>query len=739
MPLSRPTLVSGSECSRCSRVVNEPAHRKFSSFLSLSNFLRGREVTIHRQPSELVAGAQAGCWWCTRIFHLITSALDAEAVAVQDFHILCPRVKTAATLNYEGLWLRVWLPDNKISRLETKAILSENPPCRSFSDETAFAASQRALSYLADRVNNCKRNHAKCRKESQWFPSRALHVQKLNRIISVKVVSREDVPSGSEYITLSHRWGDSEQLTLTSDTLVTFSEGIPTERLPRLFSETAQVAHQLNVPYLWIDSLCILQDSEDDLAQELAVMDKVYHNAYANIAATFASDSSRPLFPDQSSLSFLSHKAPTPTDTPTNTAPKLWWFEGDARVFTHLDEQLLYSRGWVFQERCLATRNVSFTRSQLFFECSEELSCEATDISNPSLNNTFDYPLRYLPLSIFQDSDVQQDPELFSINRLDQLTKAQCLDVWHKMVQMYSPLALSDPNDKLAALSGLARRFHSRLQTPYYAGLWSANLRSEICWARAHTKRSRRPSRANNRVAGYRAPTWSWASVDGEVEIDYRGISSSNWSFEILEAYTTPLKGDKFAHLADGRLGLRGTMFVVREEDARANNSRKALIFLNPPTRQPLYCYWDVDGYEVTFPFYAFILRSRVDRLSDKFEIHCLILAPVTPSRGVYRRVGMGHLSNYGIDSPPTLLPEVAQPAEVDAPPSRLFEENDFIADAQPDELQGADDNGLPARRTEDAEQGGNVTRCLNYWRRDGVDILSAHRDAAGQHTIILI
>ncbi|KAJ4180171.1 hypothetical protein NW755_012022 [Fusarium falciforme] len=186
---------------------------------------------------------------------MITSALDAEAVAVQDLHILCPRVKTAATLNYEGLWLRVWLPDNKISRLETKAILSENPPCRSFSDETAFAASQRALSYLADRVNNCKRNHVKCRKKNQWFPSRALHVQKFNRLISVKVVSGEDVPSGSEYITLSHRWGGSEQLTLTSDTLVTFSEGIPAERLPRLFSETAQVAHQLNVPYLWIDSL----------------------------------------------------------------------------------------------------------------------------------------------------------------------------------------------------------------------------------------------------------------------------------------------------------------------------------------------------------------------------------------------------------------------------------------------------------------------------------------------------
>ncbi|KAI8649314.1 hypothetical protein LRP88_11507 [Fusarium phalaenopsidis] len=736
MPLSRPTLVPDSECSRCSRVVNEPAHRALSSFLSLSNLLRGhREVTIHRQPSELVAGVQAGCWWCTRIFHLITSALDAEAAAVQDFPILCPKVKTAAALNYEGLWLRVWLPDNKISRLETKAILSENPPCRSFSDETAFAASQRALSYLADRVNNCKRNHAKCHKESQWFPTRALHVQKLNSIISVKVVSREDVPSGIEYITLSHRWGDSEQLTLTSDTLVTFSEGIPAERLPRLFSETAQVAHQLNVPYLWIDSLCIIQDSEDDLAQELAVMDKVYHNAYANVAATFASDSSHPLFPDQSPLSFLSHKAPSPTGTPTNTAPKFWWFEGDARVFTHLDEQLLYNRGWVFQERCLATRNVSFTRSQLFFECSEELSCEATDISNPSLNNTFDYPLRYLPLSIFQDSDAQQDPELFSINRLDQLTKAQCLDVWHKMVQMYSPLALSDANDKLAAMSGLARRFHSRLQTPYYAGLWSANLRSEICWARAHTKRSRGPPTANNRVVGYRAPTWSWASVDGEVEIDYRGTSSFSWSFEILEAYTTPLKGDKFAQLADGRLGLRGTMLVVREEDARANNSRKALIFLNPPTRQPLYCYWDVDGYEVTFPFYAFILRSRVDRLSNKFEIHCLVLTPVTPSRGVYRRVGMGHLSNYGIDSPPTLLPEVALPAEVEAPPSRLFEENDFATD----ELQGSEGNGLPARRTEDAEQGENVTWCLNCWRRDGVDIPSVHRDAAGQHTIVLV
>lgn len=80
------------------------------------------------------------------------------------------------TLNYDGLWLRIWLPENKISRLETKATFSDDPPCRDLDDETESAASQRALSYLADRVNKRKEDHARCRKESQWFSWRALQV-----------------------------------------------------------------------------------------------------------------------------------------------------------------------------------------------------------------------------------------------------------------------------------------------------------------------------------------------------------------------------------------------------------------------------------------------------------------------------------------------------------------------------------------------------------------------------------
>ncbi|PMD54734.1 uncharacterized protein K444DRAFT_513189, partial [Hyaloscypha bicolor E] len=90
------------------------------------------------------------------------------------------------------------------------------------------------------------------------------------------------------YITLSHCWGQLQLITLTNSNIVTFQEGLEIRKLPKTFRDAIYVAQRLTVQYIWIDSLCIVQDSEDDRKRESALMMSVFAEAFCNIAATAA-------------------------------------------------------------------------------------------------------------------------------------------------------------------------------------------------------------------------------------------------------------------------------------------------------------------------------------------------------------------------------------------------------------------------------------------------------------------
>ncbi|KAH6876718.1 heterokaryon incompatibility protein-domain-containing protein [Thelonectria olida] len=785
--------VSESECTRCGIIVNDLEHRKLASILRPLGPVY-RSFPIHRHSLELIAGVKAGCWWCTRILQQIMDHLEVQGFDIEIFHKLCSKVETFVQLesaigSYRKargsenpriqLTLSIFFWKNgagpeDATRIVQQVNRSREPPCLDLSHLAAATSRQRELSHLAERIDNCTKNHTTCNQKRDWLPTRLLQIHVLGDTVTLKLVPGKDVPLDSRYITLSHRWGKQESLKLTRNTFLEHSRGIHGEKLPRLFAEAAQVANSLGVCFIWIDSLCIRQDSDDDLAKELATMDNIYQNAFANIAGTFASDSSGSLFSDQNALSFSSHRARKSGDVSTGLATDFWWFDSDDGVFNRLEAESLYSRAWVFQERLLARRNVSFTGSQLFYECSEELSCEAVEISHPSLNRLcVAEALRCRPFDSF-DSVASEDfrrPQLFSIESLDQLTRTQCLNVWGKIVQSYSGLNLTVPSDKLAALSGLARRFHARLQTPYYAGLWGANLQADLCWQRSPDGSD--DSGPARRVDGYRAPTWSWACLDGPVEVKL-STYHSQWYFEILEAYTTPWKRDPFARLIDAKLCLRGTMFALREEDlgrhALEHGYYSSGTLETFPDRPNIEFWWDVLPSDLSFPFYAMVLRS--EGRNGILHFRCLVMTAVVPSRGFYRRVGMATITVF-----PRHLKELmgqskvnSQLVQVDTTPLELFPENDFAKEFVGEDSSSIRDIGqsfvggrtgfmtLPNENTASMykaiSNGGSVrTACsddrgpdlkvaawyLEDLREKSSQVPSIRREEDGNHTIVII
>lgn len=119
----------------------------------------------------------------------------------------------------------------------------------------------------------------------------------------IRLVSRKDgVPPQPEmkgrYMTLSHRWGQKPLRKLTRDNMREFMGGIKLSSLPQNFQDAIKVASGLEIRWLWIDALCIIQDDEGlrDWLEESASMEKVYTNSYCNISATAAMDSTEGLF-----------------------------------------------------------------------------------------------------------------------------------------------------------------------------------------------------------------------------------------------------------------------------------------------------------------------------------------------------------------------------------------------------------------------------------------------------------
>lgn len=111
----------------------------------------------------------------------------------------------------------------------------------------------------------------------------------------IRVVESKNVPRGSRYATFNHCWG-VHRARLTKELLPSFKEQISSRALTKTFLDASQVMRALNIEYVWIDSLCIVQDSEEDRRREAFIMWEVYTNSYLHLSATASRESSKGLF-----------------------------------------------------------------------------------------------------------------------------------------------------------------------------------------------------------------------------------------------------------------------------------------------------------------------------------------------------------------------------------------------------------------------------------------------------------
>ncbi|KAH6871599.1 heterokaryon incompatibility protein-domain-containing protein, partial [Thelonectria olida] len=328
-------------------------------------------------------------------------------------------------------------------------------------------------------LRKCRENHPGCGPPSaRTLPTRLLFLgEEVPRLVVTASIQDE-----IEYATLSHCWGTLKFTTLTSKTLTDFQTAIPVDALTKTFKEAISIAKYLDIEYLWIDSLCIIQDSAEDWRRESSLMGQVYGYADLNIAATAAADGSGGCFFDRNPSWRCQIR------TGEGVGWTLWdcWRDG----WKNPTSNSLLPRAWVVQERYLSRRVLHFTDDQVYWECERCPACEI-------------YPSGY-------PADQKRDhyPEGFQYRK-----KPLGLGTWSRMVDAYSAAKLTKYSDRYAAIEGPARMIHAELGWEFVAGMWKQDLERQLCWAASLRL-------VNTPCTIGRSPSWSWMSVKGKIKAD---------------------------------------------------------------------------------------------------------------------------------------------------------------------------------------------------------------------------
>ncbi|CAH0022462.1 unnamed protein product [Clonostachys rhizophaga] len=423
----------------------------------------------------------------------------------------------------------------------------------------------------------CCSHHTVCNshRDPSYLPTRALDISgNQNDDIKLKVTENhmkqiDDNKSEHEFATLSHCWGRNPIITLRQENISHFQDSIAMTALPLVFQQAIYVARKLGFAYLWIDSLCIIQDSEEDWRHESALMGKVYSNSMLNIMATDSKDGTQGLFRERSSLD-LQHCV-IRADW-TGIAPDSFYIYDWMTWDNLIVRAPLNGRGWVLQERILSPRVLHFSCNQLVWECHEKDACEMHPDGIPTIFVNFDTQVKIM------------DPEAYLkwVNTWRQIPFKPTMDVghaiWKRLVHLYSQTRVTKVSDKLIAISGLASRMRAIMQNDeeYLAGLWSHQLTSQLLWKVA-------PNPIGSRIPrwrrSYRAPSCSWASLEAEIymPMEESAVPLSAY-IDIEEASVTPLSLlSDTGEVVDGHIRLKGSLMRAELVSSNEEESRSKM------------------------------------------------------------------------------------------------------------------------------------------------------------------
>jgi hypothetical protein len=633
----------------------------------------GDDLRIHHKGLEALRySAEDGCHLCTLMF----SALRWRATPTADGAPIHEEVTVGVDWEYFRGIIQIFLLVSCCNK-QTKIVLERGFPPGVIDDRPpgpfwgsrdehylrlteidSDPSSDRIFSQITSWLRDCSSTHRRCHSMEAGTP-----------LLPTRVI---DVgpPDGQQ---------DPPMFTTTLSELDCRVSEISMPELPRKFQDTVEITRKLHIRYLWIDSLCIIQDSARDWEQEATQMGKYYANAWLTISADAAEDSHGGILNQRNVLEIRSCKYPRLLNSGRDFQEGNFFLPNIGSFIENVEEGILSKRGWILQERILSRRILHWCRHELYWECTELQASERCPggsgrtlwkghhiapllrTSQTSRSLVAAWPIQTSPGLESQSTDLS--PAVYKL-------RPQLLDdaykFWYELLEDFCKRNLTQASDKLPAISGLASSFESLFLSDtapvngYVAGLWASDFPIGLAW-RSHlfewAPRLFQNSRfhcqefvsRNHRVPVYRAPSFSWAAVDGPIEHPYLGAimrgatSVPGFEPDVLDVQITPAPdADLFGRVTSGRVKLSGVIKALKD----------------PPEGTVLYLDECSEANHIsTFSYRAASFDSAFERWThlqcfclgvvkrdDKYDptarAFCLLLEATGHEQEEYRRVG---------------------------------------------------------------------------------------------------
>ncbi|KAJ0271366.1 hypothetical protein COL940_011091 [Colletotrichum noveboracense] len=343
--------------------------------------------------------------------------------------------------------------------------------------------SEESVTQMAEWVSRCANEHPNCKRRHgslDFIPTRVLDVgtEKSWPPKYIKLVDTKEMGVKGPYMTLSHCWGKGKFVQLTEKDMEEFTTtGIPWETAPHgqdicsnvNFAQALKITWLLKQRYIWIDSVCIIQDSKDDWNVESKLMHKVYRNSFCNLAAAVSPDHTGGLFRQR-----------RPAAAPSE------------------DEM----------ERMVSPRLIQFGHQQIFWDCATKSACEFLPDRLPASLDTRAGVDRYWRQRL-QDAAITVRP-------LVDTSEGSLEKFWESAVRTYTACNLTKSSDRNPAIWGVAKLVRDALGEEYAYGLWSTRIEEQLAWRVTDPGMSSYPDVSNE------APSWSWTRLQGTIQIPPR-------------------------------------------------------------------------------------------------------------------------------------------------------------------------------------------------------------------------
>ncbi|KAL0950652.1 hypothetical protein HGRIS_007440 [Hohenbuehelia grisea] len=537
--------------------------------------------------------------------------------------------------------LGVFVDSMKIGRYEVYADKGNSAVEHVGTDDPARIVSHPDWALASQFIEECA-SHEYCRPPiSTPLPTRLIDCSDPEN-------PRLAITKGSQgrYATLSYVWGGPQPKCLTTANLDEYLQKLPSPQ-SQTVSDAIYATHKLGIPYLWVDALCILQDSESDKLSEISGMHGIYESSYITLTPEFAYSVREGFLPERRPpvrLPFYSQSGQLGSvlvrhglEVRAQWESRLLQLRAQASesllAYEHINTRAsVYTRAWCFQELTLSPRVLLFCYPELYYRCRSA----TTRVTRGTSAKPRPDPMRTHLL--FPRETLQPGVELSPEDR----TSLQKL--WAHVVLEYSERRLTLPGDKLVAIAAVAEAFHRAGAGEYVVGLWRSTILEDLMWSTHSDDTFDHPdlqSRSDQRE--FRAPSWSWASVDSQVHFLVRAdlIFWNSLTVEYEADVTTFVVERKSSVNPFG--AILGASLVLQAKIAEVdwNVGRGCLAEQEPDGTA------DDENRECLHLLLLAVARNA-DADVHSFErswVTGLFLAPV--SEGTFRRVGQPYSAAY--------------------------------------------------------------------------------------------